>query len=188
MVRVANRLIVVSGLPGTGKRAVAAALGHHLRLPVLSVDPIESAIISAGIERSFETGLAAYLVVEELADRSLANGLDTIVDAVNSVDDARDMWRELAQRHAVPMAIIECTVSDLAVHASRLAGRDRGLALPEPTWESVELRRREWTPWPEPHLRLDAIDSPESNLARALAYVEGRQPAASLRSSATASS
>ena len=151
MASVANRLIVFSGLPGTGKSAVADALGRHLGLPVLSVDPVESAILRAGIERSFETGLAAYIVVEELAERSLANGLDTIVDAVNSVDDARDMWRELAERHAVPLVVIECTVSDLAVHAARLAGRHRGLALPEPTWESVE-RRREWRPWPEPHL------------------------------------
>ena len=63
---------------------------------MLSVDPIESAILRAGVERSFETGLAAYVVVEELAERSLADGLDAIIDAVNSVDDARDMWRELA--------------------------------------------------------------------------------------------
>ena len=182
------RLIVLSGLPGTGKSAVADGLGRALEQPVLSVDPIESAILRAGIERRFETGLAAYVVVEELADRSLANGLDAIVDAVNSVDDARDMWRELAQRHGVPLLIIECTVTDLAVHASRLAGRNRGLALPEPTWASVERRRREWTSWPEPHLTLDATDPIEDNVAKALDFVESRQPAASLRSSATASS
>ena len=141
----AGRLIVFSGLPGTGKSAVADALGRHLGLPVLSVDPIESAIVRAGIDRSFETGLAAYVVVEGLAEQSLECGLDAIVDAVNSVDDARDMWRALAQRHRAPLVIIECTVSDLAVHAARLAGRNRGLALPEPTWTSVERRRREWT-------------------------------------------
>ena len=44
MVRVANRLIVFSGLPGTGKSAVANALGRDLGLPVLSVDPIECAL------------------------------------------------------------------------------------------------------------------------------------------------
>ena len=57
-------LIVLSGLPGTGKSAVADGIARALRLPVLSVDPLESAILQAGIPPSFETGLAAYLVAE----------------------------------------------------------------------------------------------------------------------------
>jgi Predicted kinase len=164
-------LIVLSGLPGTGKSGVADGIGRALRISVLSVDPIESAILTAGIERSFETGLAAYVIAKTLADRDLANGLDAVIDAVNAVEHARDMWRALAQKHGARLVIIECVVSDPAVHAARLAGRDRGLALPEPTWDSVEQRRAEWTSWPEPHLKLDALDPMDANLAKALDYV-----------------
>jgi broad-specificity NMP kinase len=35
-------LVVMSGLPGTGKSAIADALRHELGAPVLSVDPIEA--------------------------------------------------------------------------------------------------------------------------------------------------
>ena len=35
-------LIVLSGLPGTGKSAIADGIGRATGLPVLSVDPIES--------------------------------------------------------------------------------------------------------------------------------------------------
>ena len=42
-------LIVFSGLPGTGKSELAQRIGRRLRIPVLSVDPIESAILRAGI-------------------------------------------------------------------------------------------------------------------------------------------
>ena len=183
-----TRQIELSGLPGAGKSAVADGLARALGLAGFSVDPVESAIVASGIERSFETGLAAYVVVEALADRSLGNGLDAIVDAVNSVEEARNMWRELAQKHRATLVIIECTVTDEAVHQARLAGRKRGLAIPEPSWEEVQRRRVEWTPWPEPHLALDAGQALEDNVARALEFVEGRQPVASLRSSATASS
>ena len=89
--RVQNVLIVLSGLPGTGKSAIADGVGGVLRLPVLSVDPIESSIVRSGVERSFETGLAAYVVAETLADRNLALDIPTVIDAVNSVDEARDM-------------------------------------------------------------------------------------------------
>jgi len=165
-------LIALSGMSGTGKSGLAGGIGRALRAPVFSVDPVESAIIRAGIAGSFETGLAAYLAVEAVADDALANGLDVVIDAVNSVDPARDMWRGLARRHDVRLGIIECVVSDASVHAGRVAARARGLALSEPTWADVERRREEWTPWPEPHLTVDAIEPPDVNLVRVLAYLE----------------
>ena len=164
-------LIVLSGLPGTGKSAVADGIARALRLPVLSVDPLESAILRAGIPPSFETGLAAYLVAETLADEYMTAGLDPVIDAVNSVEQAREMWRALARKHRAPLRVIECLVSDSAVHAARLTSRERGLALTEPTGEDVERRRAEWTDWPEPHLTLDALDGIEVNVASALAYL-----------------
>jgi predicted kinase len=167
------RLIVLSGLPGTGKSAIADGLGQALGVAVFSVDPIESAMLRAGIERSFETGLAAYLVVEALADQSLGSGLDAIVDAVNAVDEARAMWRALAKKHRAQLLIIECTHSGPAVHEARLLARERGLALPEPSWDSVQRRREEWMPWPEPHLVLDAADLLDGNVAKAVAFAEG---------------
>jgi len=164
-------LVVLSGLPGTGKSAVADGVARGLRLPVLSVDPLESAILRAGIAQGFATGLAAYLVAETLADRFMTDGFDPVIDAVNSVEQARDMWRALASKHHARLRIIECLVSDSTVHAARVASRDRGLALPEPTREDVERRRSEWTPWPEPHLTLDALGGIEVNIAAALAYL-----------------
>jgi predicted kinase len=164
-------LIVLSGMPGTGKSVIASGIGRARQAPVLSVDPIESAILRAGIAHSFETGLAAYLVAEAVADECLAAGLDAVVDAVNSVEPARDMWRRLARKHGSTLAVIECVVSDGTLHESRLAGRARGLELTEPTWTDVQRRQAEWIAWPEPHLTLDAVDRPESNLARALDYL-----------------
>jgi predicted kinase len=164
-------LIVLSGLPGTGKSGIADGLGRALQIPVLSVDPIESAILRAGVDHSFETGLAAYVVAQALADRNLADGIDTVIDAVNAVEEARGMWRELAQKHDTRLVIIECVLSDHAVHADRLAGRNRALALPEPSWASVEERRAEWSSWPEPHLTLDALATVEDNVARTLEYI-----------------
>ena len=83
------------------------------------------------------------------------------------------MWRELAAKHAVELRIIECVVSDERVHRTRVASRQRGLALEEPGWDDVERRRAEWTTWPEPHLTLSALDPAADNLEKALDYVVG---------------
>lgn len=164
-------LIVLSGLPATGKSAIADGIARARKTPVLSVDPIESAIVRAGIPQTFETGLAAYLIALTLADRNLAAGVDSVIDAVNSVEQAKEWWRELAAKHAVELRIIECVVSDEALHRTRLASRERGLAVAEPKWGDIERRQSEWTKWPEPHLTLDALDPTDVNLAKALDYV-----------------
>lgn len=167
-------LIVLSGLPGTGKSTIADGIARARQTPAFSVDPIESAIVRAGIPATFETGLAAYLIAETMAERNLAAGLDAVIDAVNAVEEARDMWRGLAARHAVELRIIECLVSDGDLHRTRLASRRRGLAFAEPSWDDVERRKGEWTTWPEPHLTLDAADPADANMAKALDYVSAR--------------
>jgi predicted kinase len=165
-------LVVLSGLPGTGKSTIADAIARAWQMPVLAVDAIESAILRAGVARSFETGLAAYLIAETLADRYLSSGVDPVIDAVNSMDEGRDMWRGLARRHRTELRVIECLLADERIHQERLSRRDRELALGEPSWADVEARRTEWSSWPEPHLTLDATEPAETNIGRALAYLD----------------
>jgi len=62
-------LVVTAGLPAAGKSTIAEVVGNRLGLPILSVDPIEAAILSAGIDSAQPTGLAAYLVAETMAEQ-----------------------------------------------------------------------------------------------------------------------
>ena len=79
-----TQLIVMAGLPGAGKSTIAEIVGARLGATVVSVDPIESAILRAGIDADQPTGLAAYLVAEEIAEKELDSGRTVIVDAVNA--------------------------------------------------------------------------------------------------------
>jgi predicted kinase len=168
------RLIVVSGLPGSGKSTIAERLAQRLRIPVFSVDPIESAMIRAGIAQSFETGLAAYLVAETLAGEQLKLGISVIIDAVNAEEEGKDVWRGLAQRFDLELTILEVFVSDRALHRSRIESRVRNLyGFSEVTWERVEVRREAWTDWKEPTLQLDSARDVEANVSEALRYIDG---------------
>ena len=165
-------LIVISGMPGTGK----STLAEQLDAPVFSVDPIESAILAAGLPRTFETGLAAYLVAAALAGGELARGRDAVADAVSSIPEAHAMWLELAATHATAIAVIECVCSDEVEHRRRLAVRRRPYGF-EPTWESVVERRAAATAWPVETLVVDAMQQLASNVAAVRAWIGSRAPA-----------
>jgi predicted kinase len=168
----ASVLVIVSGLPGAGKSALADALGHELPAPVLSVDPIEAAIWRCGITPSFETGVAAYEIAATLATHQMQLGLTVVVDAVSSLEVAREMWRGAAARAEATTRVIEVVCSDETTHRARLAGRVRGIdGFPEPSWDDVIARRDEWEPWREPRLLIDSTRRHADNLAEALSYV-----------------
>lgn len=141
-------LVVMAGLPGTGKSTVAESAAALLGLPVVSVDPIESAILSAGIDADQPTGLAAYLVTETIAEAVISTVGGVVVDAVNAVEPAREQWVKLAARRGIPIRFVEVVCSDEAVHRARLEARGRQLAhIAEPTWHAVEQSLDEWEPW-----------------------------------------
>lgn len=169
------KLIIISGLPGSGKSTIAKALAVKLTLPILSVDPIESAVVKSGVKRSFKTGLAAYLVAEALAAEQLKLGLSVIIDSVSPVREAREMWRSLSNRYNAKLIIIECVLnSDL--HKKRIGSRVRNIhGIPEVTWEDVENRRKEYLTWEDKRLILDTANNREDNLDKILEYVSSAQ-------------
>ncbi len=166
-----SKLIIVSGLPGSGKSTVAESLATELSLPIFSVDPIEASLIKSGLRRSFETGLAAYLVAETLADEQLKHGLSVIIDAVNPVQEARDMWNNLARKQSATLIVIEC-VLDRELHKQRIESRIRNMhGIPEVTWKDVENRSKEYLAWREERLVLDTANTHEENVENALKYI-----------------
>ncbi|WP_432493689.1 AAA family ATPase [Kineococcus gypseus] len=170
-------LIVLCGLPASGKSALADALGRALPAPVLSVDPVEAALHRAGVGREQPTGLAAYAVTQALAGENLRLGLDVVVDAVNDAPEARDAWVEVARRHGVPARFVQVTCPDVDLHRRRLRERRRDLdGFPEPTWESVQARRHAFDSWDGERLVLDSRRPPADLAAEVLAHLRA-QPA-----------
>ena len=169
------KLIVMSGLPGTGKSTLSARIAQSLRLPIFSVDPIESAIIRAGFAKNFETGYAAYLVAEALATEQIKLHNAVVIDAVNAEDEAKQVWIACAKKLRVPLVVIECVMKDLGLHRQRLEARVRGLhGFDEITWERVEERRRAYTRWKHEVPTVEMSDDLAANLALALDFIARR--------------
>ncbi|WP_456582145.1 AAA family ATPase [Blastococcus sp. SYSU DS0510] len=88
--------VVVSGLPGTGRSAVAAALAARIGASHLSLDPIEDALLGVGFRRGWKTGVAACEVARVVAEQNLSLDTSVVVDAVSDSEPARETWRVAA--------------------------------------------------------------------------------------------
>jgi predicted kinase len=170
-------LVVTAGLPATGKSTIAEVVGNRLGLPVLSVDPIEAAILSAGIDSAQPTGLAAYLVAETMAEGVLSGGRGVVIDAVNAVEPAREQWVKLAARQGASLRFIEVICSDPEVHRERLAAR-AGRHEQTGTAFAVEQSLEEWEPWTGEsaavaRVTLDSVQPLGVNIEQALAFLDG---------------
>lgn len=168
----------MAGLPASGKSTVAGLIGARLRSAVVSVDPIESAILTAGIDSDQPTGLAAYLVAETIAESVLDTGQSIIVDAVNAVDPAREQWLQLSIRQNTPLRFVEVVCSDRELHRERLLVRQRNLPhFSEPDWHAVEQSMDEYdSRWEGesgtvPRITLDTSRPIEENLEAAVAFL-----------------
>ncbi len=168
------KLIVFSGLPGTGKSALAEAVGQRLGIPVFAKDWLEATLLRAELAPANPEkplGSAGYKLLTVLAERQLKLSQSVILDSVASTLTIRATWRALAAQFAAEWRVIECICSDETVHRARLGIRQRQIpGWHELDWAEVEHVKSYFAAWYEPRLVLDSIHPFEQNLSRALAY------------------
>lgn len=150
-------LAVFAGLPGVGKSTLAARVAAELPAAVLPVDTVDFTLQRYDVTEP-RPGFAAYGVVAALAEVQLRIGHSVIIDAVNPVRAARQLWVDLADRLAVPLRIVEVVCGDDAEHRRRVeeryAARDHDGV---PDWVRVLERRAEYEPYPGPRLVVDTF-------------------------------
>ncbi len=162
-------LIVISGLPATGKTTLAAAFSRHVGAVHLSVDTLEDAMIRAGLEPGWTTGVAAYEAVGAAAEQNLVLGLVVVVDAVNDSEVARQTWRDAAGRAEVDVRFVLLLPPPSAEHQRRLSARTRGFGhVLDPSWEQVMARADAYEAWEDEPIVL-ASEEPVGELVRRLA-------------------
>ncbi len=173
-----SKLIVLSGLPGTGKTEIAESVAKTLGAPAFAKDWLEAPILQAGTVPKDRLGTIDYDLLTTLTRRQLEFGQSAVLDSVASSASIRHAWRELAHELNASSFVIECVCSDSELHRQRLLARRRGIpGWPELTWAEVERVQSYYVPWQEERLILDSVSSLKENIEKAIAYVA--RPAAS---------
>ena len=167
-----NVLVVIGGLPGSGKSTIATALARRAGMPYLRVDRIEQAIVDWST-LDHPVGPAGYAVAHSLAAEQLGVGLDVVVECVNPVALTRDPWPITASGAGAAIVEVEVVCSDAAEHRRRVAARASDVpGLIKPTWR--DILDREYEPWTRSRVLIDscqlsveqAVDRLSTEIAR----------------------
>ncbi|GGV90102.1 AAA family ATPase [Streptomyces massasporeus] len=146
-------LIVIGGLPGTGKTTLARLLAARIGAVHLRIDTIEQAIVRSGLAQH-PVGPAGYVIGYALAEEHLRQGLTVIAESVNPLAVTRDSWQNVGTQAAVPMVEVEVVCSDPEEHRERVTTRSVDIPdLPLPDWQQV--LNRDYEPWNREHLVID---------------------------------
>lgn len=165
-------LVILSGLPGTGKTTLAKALAAKRSATYVRVDAIEHAL-SRTADLGDNIGPAGYIVAFAIAASNLRLGNLVIADSVNPVPESRQGWRDVARSAAVPFVEVEVVCSDQTEHEHRVANRTADIAgFALPSWSSIKAHS--YAPWTSPRLVVDtALLNPDD----AVAAIEARMGA-----------
>ena len=170
------KLIIISGLTGTGKSTLAEAAGRNLGIPVFAKDWLEATLIRSELKPTNEEkslGFAGYELLTTLAERQLMLGQSVILDSVAATRTIRNTWRKLSDQYDADWRVIECICLDESLHRSRLRDRKRNIpGWHELEWSEVERVRQYYVPWEGEHLVLDMANPLEENYLKAKAYCE----------------
>ena len=146
-------LIILGGLPGTGKTTIARELARQLGAVHVRIDSIEQAILASGIFSS-PINDAGYRVGYAVAADNLRLGRTVIADSVNPIPLSRDAWLDVAHCARVTAIEIEVTCSDVKEHQRRVETRAPDIAGSRShTWQDV--LSRDYRPWNREHIVID---------------------------------
>ena len=148
-------LVVLGGLPGTGKTTVAGELLSLVpELAYVRIDSIEQALRDSGELGPRGAQASGYLVGCAVARDLLASGTSVLVECVNPLELTRRWWRDVAESCVAGLLEVELHCSDSGEHRYRVENRSVDVAgLVFPTWQAVQAR--EYEDWADADLRID---------------------------------
>ncbi len=122
-------LVVVSGLPGSGKSYFSRQLAQRAPLAVVESDAMRCALFGTPTHSGPESA-RLFRACHALIDDLLRRGIPVLFDATNLIEQLRERLYSIAHRTEAKLVIVRVEAPEDVI-ASRLAQREAGNGDPE---------------------------------------------------------
>ena len=155
--QIPQTLVILSGLPGSGKTTMSKMLVDALQIPILAIDDVVDAIPQHMHQSSTHFWQDMVYILLKLVDGQLSWGHSVLVDSVfMGTDDNHSLhqWSDrhrafqIARKQQVRFRPIYLFISDENLWRQRLAQRAQAFPdEPVATWSQVDYQRKFFQPW-----------------------------------------
>jgi hypothetical protein len=149
-------LIVVYGLPGTGKSTIANIIAKKVNGIVLNTDVIRKKLFLRPTYERWEKTLV-YKVMYLLTDYLLKTKSNCILDAVFTKELHKKVAKELAENNKTSIYFIEC-ICDESVIRQRMERRAKSKGISDANFDVYLELKKEREPTRMKHFILDTTD------------------------------
>lgn len=161
-------LVLVAGLPGSGKSFFAEKLAEKLMADYINSDKIRKSLGSLG-KYSIEDKLAIYQEMLKMAEKCLIKDEDVVADATFHLQSTRQLFFSLADEKTTPLIFFHI-VADEELIKERISKPRKDS---EADFQVYKKLKQEFEKILEPHLR---IKSTQNNISvmlnQALRYIK----------------
>ncbi len=163
-------LVLVTGLPATGKSTMATVAAKELRSALLGHDWTMSGLRPYGeIQETLDAmdplghRVVGWSIMWALARAQLRIGSSVVLDGVARAGEVAGS-RQVAAEEGVPSLVVMTQCADAAVHRARVEGRRRQIPnWYELDWEHVARSRASWVAPQGVDVILEATDPVDAN-------------------------
>ena len=147
------KLIVLAGLPATGKSTIAREIARRTGAVWLRVDSMDQAIWNSGTAPE-DLHDWSYRAAQAIAEDNLRLAHDVVADCVNDLAITRTGWRNAGLRAGAEILEVEVVCMDTDEHRKRVEIRETEIPdLVLPRWETISSLKFE--AWDRDHLTID---------------------------------
>jgi predicted kinase len=158
-------LIMMSGLPGSGKSHLSRHLAKRIRAVVIESDAVRKALFPQPCYNADESA-AVHRACQQVMRRLLTQGVCVIFDATNLVEFQREIIYSLARRSGARLLIVRAMAPEEVIRERLTWRQERSDSASDADWQVYRRMAHREQKIQQPHVCIDTTQGTEDGVRK----------------------
>ncbi|MCJ7666747.1 MAG: ATP-binding protein [Anaerolineae bacterium] len=163
-------LLLLSGLPGTGKSFLARRLAEALPFVIIESDVVRKILFPQPLYTAQESRWV-HRTCHALMAKLLKRGVRVIYDATNLIEYHREIVYRIAQKAGARLVVVKTVASEEVVRERLRARQEEARELSDADWRVYRRMASRQEQVSHPHLVIDTSEDLEEAVAKVLRFI-----------------